>query len=171
MAQIAQDAGVTERTFFRYFPTKEAVLFKDYESRLRWFEAALAERPLDEPILDSVLIAISSFPDDREVLHQLAALRDGLSRAAIEGHLRVVQASFARELEDAIRIRLAQEQPVTVASDSADRLELTAVVLGNAIAGALLGALDVWTRRGGTPDGLEPLTRQALDVLRRFPAG
>ena len=171
VADIAADAGVTERTFFRYFSSKEAVLFKDYESRLEWFQAALAVRPVDEPILDSVLIATGSFPDDREILHQLAAVRHGvLTPETIDGHLRLVQGAFARELEDVIRIRLVSARNGKQHKDTDDRIELVAVVLGNAIAGALLGVLDVWTRRGGgSPEEMEPLTREAFDLLRAFP--
>jgi AcrR family transcriptional regulator len=171
VADIAADAGVTERTFFRYFSSKEAVLFKDYESRLEWFQAALAVRPVDEPILDSVLIATGSFPDDREILHQLAAVRHGvLTPETIDGHLRLVQGAFARELEDVIRIRLVSARAGKQHHDTDDRIELVAVVLGNVIAGALLGVLDVWTRRGGgSPEAMEPLTREAFDLLRAFP--
>jgi AcrR family transcriptional regulator len=166
VADIAADAGVTERTFFRYFPSKEAVLFQDYESRLEWFRAALAVRPTDEPVLDSVAVAVGSFPDDREILHQVAALRQGvLAPETIESHLRLVQGAFARELESLIHDRLT-----TAGQEPAERIELIAVVLGNAIAGALLGSLDVWSRRGGgSPEDLEPLSAEALEILRSFP--
>jgi AcrR family transcriptional regulator len=171
VADIAADAGVTERTFFRYFSSKEAVLFKDYESRLEWFQAALAVRPVDEPILDSVLIATGSFPDDREILHQLAAVRHGvLTPETIDGHLRLVQGAFARELEVVLRMRLQRARADKENDETDERIELVAVVLGNAIAGALLGVLDVWTRRGGgSPDEMEPLTREAFHLLRAFP--
>jgi AcrR family transcriptional regulator len=166
VADIAADAGVTERTFFRYFASKEAVLFQDYESRLEWFRAALAVRPADEPVLDSVMVAVGSFPDDREILHQVAALRHGmLAPEAIDSHLRLVQGAFARELEGLIADRLT-----AAGNEPADRIELVAAVLGNAIAGALLGSLDVWARRGGgAPEDLEPLTQEALEILRSFP--
>jgi len=168
VADIAEDAGVTERTFFRYFPTKEAVLFQDYESRLEWFQAALAVRPADESVLDSVLVAVGSFPDDREILHQVAALRSTvLSADTIESHLRRVQGAFARELEQLIRKRRTAAPDRT---ESDERIELVAVVLGNAIAGALLGVLEVWARRGGgSPEDMEPLTFEALDILRTMP--
>src|SRR6266700_4614618 len=107
VAQIAAGAGVTERTFFRYFPSKEAVLFQDYESRLEWFRAARAVRPVDESVLASVMVAVGSFPDDREILHQIAALRQGVLPAeSIESHLRLVQGAFARELEAFIHTRM-----------------------------------------------------------------
>lgn len=168
---IATEAGVTERTFFRYFPSKEAVLFQDYESRLEWFRAALAVRPADESVLDSVMVAVGSFPDDREILHQIAALRHGvLSPETIESHLRLVQGAFARELEALIAERMAHVRETDPPGESDERIELVAVVLGNAIAGALLGTLDVWTRRGGgSPEDMEPLTAEALAILREFP--
>lgn len=176
VAEIAEAAGVTERTFFRYFPSKEAVLFQDYESRLEWFRAALAVRPDDEPIVDSVMVATTSFPDDREILHQVAALRQGVLRPeAIESHLRLVQGAFARELEAAIRTKrehLREQGRGSGGSEaeSDERIELVAVVLGNAIAGALLGVLDVWSRRGGgSPEDMTALSEEAFEVLRAFP--
>src|SRR5687767_4251934 len=52
--QIASDAGVTLRTFYRHFPSKHDLLFADYDSGLQWFLGALAARPDDEPIVESV---------------------------------------------------------------------------------------------------------------------
>jgi AcrR family transcriptional regulator len=173
VAQIAGEAGVTERTFFRYFPSKEAVLFQDYESRLEWFRAALAVRPDDEGILESVMVATGSFPDDREILHQIAALRQGvLSPETIESHLRLVQGAFARELEGVIRSKMEHLRETDGGDETDERIELVSVVLGNAIAGALLGVLDVWTRRGGgSPEDMAPLSAEAFEILRDFPLG
>jgi AcrR family transcriptional regulator len=40
--QIAGDAGVTLRTFYRHFPSKHDLLFADYDSGLQWFRGALS---------------------------------------------------------------------------------------------------------------------------------
>lgn len=159
VADIAADAGVTERTFYRHFTSKEAVLFEDHESRFDWFRAALAVRPFGEPILDAVQVAVESFPDGREVVAQVAELRSRvLSEDAIEGHLRAAQGDFAAEIEHHLNARLGDSEED----------ELHAAVMSRAIASALVAALDVWTRRaGGDPDELRKLTRQALDHLRR----
>lgn len=45
IADIAGDVGVTPRTFYRYFASKDEVLFADYEARLDWFRRALSVRP------------------------------------------------------------------------------------------------------------------------------
>jgi len=47
VAELAEAAGVTQRTFFRHFPTKEAVLFADYETHFEWFAEALERRPAE----------------------------------------------------------------------------------------------------------------------------
>src|SRR5919109_354153 len=46
--QIAADAGVSLRTFYRHFTSKHDLLFADYDAGLHWFRRALAARPDDE---------------------------------------------------------------------------------------------------------------------------
>src|ERR1700736_4686248 len=79
--QLAQEAGVTERTFFRHFPTKEAVLFQDYDTHLEWLAEALAQRPASESLFDAVLASVESFPHDVEVVRQAAIARSTLISA------------------------------------------------------------------------------------------
>src|ERR1700739_3561356 len=74
--QIAADAGVSLRTFYRHFRSKHDLLFADYTG-LNWFRAALDARAADEPIIDSVQSAIFSFPYDVEAVTKIAALRGG----------------------------------------------------------------------------------------------
>ena len=75
---IAADAGVTVRTFYRHFATKHDLLFADYDAGLHWFRAALASRPAGEPLVESVQAAIFAFPQDIDAISQMtqmAALR------------------------------------------------------------------------------------------------
>src|SRR3546814_14625010 len=46
--EIAEQADVSPRTFFRYFPTKEALLFHDLEERLVLIQDLIVKRPADE---------------------------------------------------------------------------------------------------------------------------
>src|ERR1700761_602147 len=106
VTELARAAGVTERTFFRHFPTKEAVLFQDYETQLEWLASALAQRPASESLFDAVLASVAAFPHDLEVVRQAATARAELISAdRIASHLRVVQASFARVLTEFVRNR------------------------------------------------------------------
>lgn len=93
--QIAADAGVSLRTFYRHFSSKHDLLFADYTG-LHWFRSALDARPATEPIIDSVQAAIFSFPYDVDAVTKIAALRqDELDPGRIVRHIREVQADFA----------------------------------------------------------------------------
>lgn len=103
--QIAADAGVSLRTFYRHFSSKHDLLFADYTG-LHWFRAALDARPADEPIIDSVQSAIFSFPYDVDAVTKIAALRqDELDPGRIVRHIREVQADFADAIAAQLRRR------------------------------------------------------------------
>jgi AcrR family transcriptional regulator len=51
---IAERANVAPRTFFRYFPTKEAVLYPQFEELLRLVREEFRRRPADEPVITSL---------------------------------------------------------------------------------------------------------------------
>jgi AcrR family transcriptional regulator len=56
--EIAERADVAQRTFFRYFPSKQAVLFSDFEDLLVELVRNLESRPPDEPPLQALFIAM-----------------------------------------------------------------------------------------------------------------
>ena len=156
VTELAAEAGVTERTFFRHFPTKEAVLFEDYETQLEWVAEALARRPASENLFDAVLASVVSFPHDLEVVRQAALLRAQLiggERAA--GHLRAVQASFAEALTAFVRSRHA---------DVAD-IDLKAEVAGAVLAAALVVTVESWGR-GGCVGDLGQIVADGVNLVR-----
>ncbi len=143
VTELAREAGVTERTFFRHFPTKEAVLFQDYETHLEWLAEALAQRPPAESLFDAVLASVAAFPYDLEVVRQAAAARAELiSAERIAGHLRVVQSSFAHVLTDFVKKR----------NPDVANIELAAEVAGSVLAAALVAAVEDWGRTGCVGD-------------------
>ena len=75
VADIAADVGVTERTFYRHFPSKHAVIFADYDIGFEWFARALALRPHGEPITASVRKAVDAFPFDFQMVREAATIR------------------------------------------------------------------------------------------------
>src|SRR3954451_5868149 len=94
--QIAADAGVSLRTFYRHFTSKHDLLFADYDAGLHWFRSALAARPDDEPIIESVRAAIFAFPYDVQAVTQIAALRTQvLDPGRIVAPVRQVESDFA----------------------------------------------------------------------------
>ena len=133
--QIAADAGVTLRTFYRHFASKHDLLFADYDSGLQWFRGALAARPPDEPIVESVRAAIFAFPYDVQAVSQLAQLRaHELDPERIVEHLRRVEADLADAIAEQLRRRK---------SDRADD-GLDIVVTARCIAAAVFAAMEVW---------------------------
>jgi mycofactocin system transcriptional regulator len=56
--QIAAEAGVSERTFFRYFTTKASVLWADFETEVETIRCALAAVPDDVPMMDAIRGAV-----------------------------------------------------------------------------------------------------------------
>ena len=156
VTELAAEAGVTERTFFRHFPTKEAGLFQDYDTHLEWLAEALAQRPARESLFDAVLASVAAFPHDLEVVRQAATARAELISAdRIASHLRVVQASFARVLTDFIRTR----------NPDVANIDLGAEVAGSALAAALVVAVENWGRSGCAGD-LGELVAASLDLVR-----
>jgi TetR/AcrR family transcriptional regulator, regulator of mycofactocin system len=56
--QIAAEAGVSERTFFRYFTTKASVLWAEFESEVLAIRDALADVPESVPMMDAIRTAV-----------------------------------------------------------------------------------------------------------------
>jgi AcrR family transcriptional regulator len=160
--QIAADAGVSLRTFYRHFNSKHDLLFADYTG-LNWFRAALDARPADEPIIDSVRSAVFSFPYDVEAVTKIAALRGGeLDPGRIVRHMREVQADFADAIQAQLhrRSRTAEETP-----DG----RLRAVVIARCIAAGVFGAMEFWML--GEDRSLGELARMCHAALESLRAG
>jgi AcrR family transcriptional regulator len=135
--QIAADAGVSLRTFYRHFTSKHDLLFADYTG-LHWFRAALGDRPAAESIIDSVQAAIFAFPYDVDAVAKIAALRDDeIDPGRIVRHIRDVQADFADAIAAQLRLRSWAVDP---APDDRVRVAVTA----RCIAAAVFGAMEIW---------------------------
>jgi AcrR family transcriptional regulator len=92
VADIAEAADVAPRTFFAYFPSKEDVLFADFDETANELAVLLRDRPAGETTFDALRSWIAQVlteleaEDDREVLrHRLAQEHEAI--AAHERHL------------------------------------------------------------------------------------
>jgi AcrR family transcriptional regulator len=158
--QIATDAGVSLRTFYRHFTSKHDLLFADYDAGLHWFRRALAARPDDEPIVESVRVAIFAFPYDVEAVTQIAALRaETLDPGRIVRHIRQVEADFAAAVAERLGSRTGAEPGSSLA----------VTVTARCIAAAVFGAMEFWML--GDDRSLAELARLCDAALSSIEAG
>jgi AcrR family transcriptional regulator len=57
---IAERANIAPRTFFRYFPTKDAVVYPELDQMLASVRSAFKARPTDEPVIASLIGALET---------------------------------------------------------------------------------------------------------------
>lgn len=105
VGDIAAAAGVTERTFFLHFATKQAAAFPDHEDHLDRFRQALADRPAGVDVLDH-LRAITA-------AGMRLKMRSGIRRRRMQLLARVPaladhDARMDRDYEDVIAAHLAR---------------------------------------------------------------
>jgi AcrR family transcriptional regulator len=157
--QIAADAGVSLRTFYRHFTSKHDLLFADYDAGVEWFRAALANQSGEESLIDAVHAAVMSAPYDVEAVSKIAELRAReMDAGRIVRHIRQVEADFAEAMEE----YLTRDDSPSAGTD--ERLRIT--VTARCIAAAVFGAMEVWML---DPDRSLPelarLCRTALDSV------
>jgi TetR/AcrR family transcriptional regulator, regulator of mycofactocin system len=154
---IAEAADVSQRTFFRHFPSKEAVLYGDMDDLLERFRDNLELRPANEPLLASVRESILALAEDYEDQRKLRLLQARLaaSSPAVSAYSRaVVQQAWERELGEALARRLGVD-PV-----EDPRPEIIAA----AAMSALRHSIRRWARSRGREE-LPAFVAQAFDAV------
>jgi AcrR family transcriptional regulator len=151
VADIAADVGVTERTFYRHFPSKHAVIFADYDIGFEWFARALALRPHGEPITRSVRKAVDAFPFDFAMVREAATIRSrDLDQDIITTHIRRMRDQVADEIQRFIHERSAPTADGAMIAD----------IAAHSLATAVFVALEEWMSKGGhDPDDIDELSR------------
>jgi AcrR family transcriptional regulator len=153
---IAAEADVSRRTFFRYFASKEDVLLADHQVQLARLREAMAARPTDEPILTALRNALLSLTSDFEERRERVILRGRIMREtpSLQARSLVHQKAW----EDAMQEMVAERLGVDPVADLRP-----GVVAATALA-AMRVAFNNWLNAGATGD-LIPLTAEALDLL------
>jgi len=144
--EIAEACEVSPRTFFRYFPTKEDVLFADAAARRERLLSVIAERPVGEPAFTALCAAMrtltADYRDDRDALVARSKI------VAASPHLQAYKAEHQHGWEaDVVDVleRRAFAQHEAVRRD--ELVLVTAVTTA-----ALRVALDAWVADASAPD-------------------
>jgi AcrR family transcriptional regulator len=152
--EIAAAAEVAPRTFFRYFATKDEVVFwPEYQPLLAGLVAA---RPATEPAVEAVCHAIvdglgAFYEQDREAV--LERLQLAFRTPKLRPRLWQQQARSARGVARVLAARLEARE---------DELEIRA--MAGAIAAALWVAVEEWQAEDGK-DNLAALIERALGTV------
>lgn len=89
--EIAAAAGVSRRTFFRYYAAKSEVLWSEFDNEVATIRATLAEAPDDVPVMDAVRRAViaanhyhaEDVPELRMRMHLISTVPDLAASATI----------------------------------------------------------------------------------------
>ncbi|SDQ86472.1 TetR family transcriptional regulator [Quadrisphaera sp. DSM 44207] len=156
--QIARAAGISRRTFFRYFGTKEDLVLGDTDEQRRVLAAALEARPPHEDPWTALRRAAEALPEAQvPPARALAVAQLVVTSASLEARHLQKHAAWQEVLAPLVARRMGLD------TSPAPDVRATAVVA------AALACLDVATRAwlgSGGRRSLEDLYADAVDAVR-----
>jgi AcrR family transcriptional regulator len=160
---IAEAADISPRTFFNYFPSKEAALFGADHERTEGLRQRLLDQPLDVAPLDALRAAlVGEACAVAEELDELGgdpgAWLARMKAANVDPHLRAAQAAHMAAVERVLAGALAERL-----GTEADR-DPYPLLLVSASMGAMRAVVMMWAGIGGAV-ALERLTDAAFQCL------
>lgn len=152
--EIATEARISVRTFYRYFPAKDDVLQVRIEQRSDALRAALALRPAAEPPLHSLRVALEDVlsAEDTDLLRRWTVVVAATPHV-LKGVLGGIQLKGHRVIAEFFGARLG------VPSDA-----LIPTMLAAAVGGVIQAAQTQWFFTGGD---LTTAISEGLQVLER----
>jgi mycofactocin system transcriptional regulator len=136
--QIAAEAGVSKRTFFRYFSSKASVLWSEFDHEVGTIRAALAQVPAEVPMMAAIRQAVVTAnhygpPDVPELRLRMNLIG---TVPALQSSAAVHYGAWEQAISDFVAARIGQP---------ADSLYPLAV--GRATLAACRAAYDRWSAR------------------------
>ena len=159
-ADIAEAADVSQRTFFRHFPSKEAVLYGHAHVLRERILTEFATRPNDESVVDSVIVSIRAIASYYKTHHEETFLQARLAAdfPAVAAYARAyVQSDWEHELTAAIAGRMGVDPLADPRPE----------ILSGAAFAAYRAAVRRWSAAGGH-DAFGTLLAESLEALGAF---
>lgn len=154
--EIAEAAEVSRSTFFRYFPTKEALVFPDQRRRIDQLQLLLMRYQQERPSFEAVRLACSEMAGEFT-----------RARAELLTQHRIVQASSylgVRQLEWDVEWETAIADALVPGGDASTSAVREARVLAGAVFGVIRVVLREWYETGCDGDLVE-IGDQAFSIL------
>jgi mycofactocin system transcriptional regulator len=155
--QVAAEAGVSERTFFRYFTTKASVLWSEFETEVETIRSTLAAVPDDLPMMDAIRRAVVAANHYRA--EDVPEMRLRMNLIATVPALSFSAAEHYESWEEAIREFAGRRLGLPAES-------LYPLAVGRTVLAACRAAYDRWSARADTD-----LTVYLDATLRALAAG
>ena len=110
IADIAAEADIAPRTFFGYFPSKEAVVFDEFDATFDALKARLMEREEGETAIDAMRAWLAGFLESHDHEDERSRCRRRVveSTAALQAHERGLMGRFEEILGEAVAIDLGE---------------------------------------------------------------
>jgi TetR/AcrR family transcriptional regulator, regulator of mycofactocin system len=154
--EIAAAAGIGRRTFFRYFQSKNDVVWGDFHDHLEQFRGSLSatgpDVPLARALVDSI-VAFNTYAEDEAVQH----------RQRMELILTVPELQAYSTLQFAAWRTVVAEFVASRTGGRPDDIEPQ--VVARTALGAAMAAYDRWLQPGEMP--LVDIMREALELWSR----
>lgn len=154
---IAAEVGVSRRTLFRYYSSKNDIPWGQFDRTLEAFRHVLAGMPADIPLHDAVhrgVLAFNEFPEDAQPPHR-ERMRLILQTPALQAHSVLRYGEWRAVIADYVAERLG------LAPD-----DLTPRVVGHVSLALALSAYEQWLE---SPDAsLQMLLREAMASLAEY---
>jgi AcrR family transcriptional regulator len=158
VTEIAERAGLTERTFFRYFADKREVLFGGQDMLRNIYVSTIEAAPASATPLDAVVAALEAATPVFRERHKLVRQRQAVIAANPELQEREMlkRAALTSAMADALRSRGVTDLAASIAAE-----------VGSI---AFKIAFDRWVSEPDEQD-LSRLIRASLDQLKGIVAG
>ena len=158
VAEIAERAGLTERTFFRHFADKREVLFSGSSALQELIVSHVAEAPDSAAPIDAVAAGLEAAGDLLEERREFAGRRQSIivANAELQERELVKLASLAAAIADTLRRRGVTEPAASLTAEAG--------------IGVFKIAFERWTDNANQYD-LPRVIRESLDELKAVTAG
>jgi AcrR family transcriptional regulator len=131
VSEIADRANVAPRTFFRYFPSKEAVLFPEIDESLAVLAAAFKARPKDEPELISLFEAIAATAEELSNNRQRQQDRFHMLKQGSSAGTEFITARASAAVEQMVRERNPDAPDITLRAQLAAGIASVVMTVAN----------------------------------------
>lgn len=155
---VCDAAHVSRRTFFRYFDSKEGLVFPNREARLARFRAYVDARGPDESVFQRLNRATKTFAAEYTAHRdQMLASQEMVNTSS---RLLARERAIDYEWERALEAAFATEAP------DSERGRRQARVLAGATIGVIRATMRYWFSEEGAHEDLYALGRDALTSLQ-----